>query len=99
MWERELKQCVSYNISIKEEVAPYVGACVETILLKNFIKFQEVAPYVGACVETDFSKFVSIIGSAIPYVGICVERSIILFVIINNIRFLFIVLVIFCVGA
>ena len=54
-------------------VAPYVGAWIETLILKSPTVAASVAPYVGAWIETtdglnsDFSKLVA------PYVGAWIE--------------------------
>ena len=52
MWERGLKHNFNDCIYIPIEVAPYVGAWIETAVRKVQQAASLVAPYVGAWIET-----------------------------------------------
>ena len=56
MWVRGLKQPYNVEKAHEGEVAPYVGAWIETVLqaAENFS--CPVAPYVGAWIETAASS-------------------------------------------
>ena len=52
MWVRGLKP---FRFEVKSEegnVAPYVGAWIETITQRSGKHYDDVAPYVGAWIET-----------------------------------------------
>ena len=52
MWVRGLKLCIKpFEIS-RLEVAPYVGAWIETLVKTPNLRLTGVAPYVGAWIET-----------------------------------------------
>ena len=51
MWVRGLKREKNYN-NIVTDVAPYVGAWIETTMNERLIQSLFVAPYVGAWIET-----------------------------------------------
>ena len=52
MWVRGLKHRQYTSYLYKREVAPYVGAWIETIDNRKAISEMIVAPYVGAWIET-----------------------------------------------
>ena len=53
MWVRGLKPYINGNGNITDEVAPYVGAWIETDREFDIVNSdEEVAPYVGAWIET-----------------------------------------------
>ena len=53
MWVRGLKLLlVVFSVKILN-VAPYVGAWIETDINSHFVGGQPVAPYVGAWIETE----------------------------------------------
>ena len=52
MWVRGLKQNSRDKVKLAVEVAPYVGAWIETIMGNAQSPAREVAPYVGAWIET-----------------------------------------------
>ena len=53
MWVRGLKLSVLFMITKHLEVAPYVGAWIETMTTEEVEKLFNVAPYVGAWIETN----------------------------------------------
>ena len=55
MWVRGLKQEKSYIISQGYEVAPRVGAWIETVGTRGMEIVHMVAPRVGAWIETVYS--------------------------------------------
>ena len=52
MWVRGLKHLMLFNRVLPYCVAPYVGAWIETLIIKVIIEHKQVAPYVGAWIET-----------------------------------------------
>ncbi len=52
MWVRGLKHQRQPYGDTHEQVAPYVGAWIETLALIGILTHQFVAPYVGAWIET-----------------------------------------------
>ena len=52
MWVRGLKLVKGMCIGTDEQVAPYVGAWIETMCCPTYEKRCRVAPYVGAWIET-----------------------------------------------
>ena len=52
MWVRGLKHTPNWLRDTSYRVAPYVGAWIETDILKLSLKRSKVAPYVGAWIET-----------------------------------------------
>ena len=52
MWVRGLKQKLEVRNDRAEEVAPYVGAWIETLPEHLPTADMSVAPYVGAWIET-----------------------------------------------
>ena len=55
-WVRGLKPDTKI-VSISINVAPYVGAWIETDIDLTFISTRSVAPYVGAWIETQTSAY------------------------------------------
>ena len=51
-WVRGLKHLPFYVYPDAFEVAPYVGAWIETSKLLHYRRYHYVAPYVGAWIET-----------------------------------------------
>ena len=51
-WERGLKRCDAGHTAATPEVAPYVGAWIETSATDKTALSFIVAPYVGAWIET-----------------------------------------------
>ena len=51
-WVRGLKLQVLNLFFGEKEVAPYVGAWIETLIMIRIVLFSRVAPYVGAWIET-----------------------------------------------
>ena len=56
VWVRGLKQGSRYGGHQTVDVAPRVGAWIETAYPYRTIKHSDVAPRVGAWIETDLSK-------------------------------------------
>ena len=54
VWVRGLKQGKDMKLTIKQEVAPRVGAWIETWLSFNKARSYCVAPRVGAWIETGY---------------------------------------------
>ena len=52
MWVRGLKPQTTEKALSPVEVAPYVGAWIETFVCSSFLGLDDVAPYVGAWIET-----------------------------------------------
>ena len=55
-WVRGLKQLRQANNRARWQVAPYVGAWIETKYSFMLLKSYCVAPYVGAWIETSEEK-------------------------------------------
>ena len=72
MWVRGLKQN-KLESAARTEVAPYVGAWIETF--RGFICALRinVAPYVGAWIETSMWRRIAILSPVAPYVGAWIE--------------------------
>ena len=56
-------------------VAPYVGAWIETSILKGQSLFTFVAPYVGAWIETTLEPSDTQMCAVAPYVGAWIETT------------------------
>ena len=65
MWVRGLKHTIMIDPKVVNDVAPYVGAWIETQGANSKGEFQKVAPYVGAWIET-ISLNINII-TAVPF--------------------------------
>ena len=52
MWVRGLKQPLIDSSNFRDEVAPHVGAWIETCLVHAVQEANIVAPHVGAWIET-----------------------------------------------
>ena len=52
MWVRGLKPALAANVFPTTQVAPYVGAWIETGKKRRTSSVSPVAPYVGAWIET-----------------------------------------------
>ena len=73
-WVRGLKHTFNNVEIIKSEVAPYVGAWIETRLQGRLLRATAcVAPYVGAWIETDYLKGKNEVELVAPYVGAWIE--------------------------
>ena len=55
-WVRGLKQSIIEITKNNIDVAPYVGAWIETGRFRRRKNFAYVAPYVGAWIETGFNS-------------------------------------------
>ena len=55
------------------QVAPYVGAWIETMHVYTELPTRRVAPYVGAWIETCNAQADTRQGSVAPYVGAWIE--------------------------
>ena len=75
MWVRGLKQVFMTRCQEAEEVAPYVGAWIETPCLLQPMPCRLVAPYVGAWIETRQTYSPAIPTAVAPYVGAWIETS------------------------
>ena len=53
MWVRGLKHQRTQRLHSRIDVAPYVGAWIETVMQGFQMQQQQVAPYVGAWIETE----------------------------------------------
>ena len=74
MWVRGLKLLV-ISVLTSHQVAPYVGAWIETQRPQGTSLKREVAPYVGAWIET-MSRLYSLASfSVAPYVGAWIETE------------------------
>ena len=51
-WARGLKHLAGQAFSSSQDVAPHVGAWIETPLNRAAVGLMEVAPHVGAWIET-----------------------------------------------
>ena len=52
MWVRGLKQEVNHPKNYHRQVAPHVGAWIETLVKEEISNKLRVAPHVGAWIET-----------------------------------------------
>ena len=75
MWVRGLKLDEARYVNVGDEVAPYVGAWIETRRYSDLERIALVAPYVGAWIETP--KIASAIRRhrVAPYVGAWIETT------------------------
>ena len=55
MWVRGLKLKQNPYVTDSIHVAPYVGAWIETSVMRSWLDLSSVAPYVGAWIETTWS--------------------------------------------
>ena len=74
-WVRGLKLNILISLLRLQQVAPYVGAWIETLLLFWMLMLSLVAPYVGAWIETNFGSKEFAIKDVAPYVGAWIETS------------------------
>ena len=72
-WVRGLKRNLKELGLKSSEVAPYVGAWIETGKSLNPYRRSFVAPYVGAWIETNPSRHTFANGRVAPYVGAWIE--------------------------
>ena len=72
-WVRGLKHYLCQNKARPQEVAPYVGAWIETLQHRIDILSGVVAPYVGAWIETGIPSILYSINLVAPYVGAWIE--------------------------
>ena len=63
---------------MRDRVAPYVGAWIETPNALDQIMLVGVAPYVGAWIETCAEARESAVRAVAPYVGAWIETRLIL---------------------
>ena len=71
MWVRGLKQRWIYNPALRQ-VAPHVGAWIETKSNRRQIRKRPVAPHVGAWIET-FCEIENTVRVVAPHVGAWIE--------------------------
>ena len=57
-------------------VAPYVGAWIETMVIRVYKRKADVAPYVGAWIETRSAASIRRRAEVAPYVGAWIETRI-----------------------
>ena len=72
-WVRGLKLWHCPKNQRLEEVAPYVGAWIETRIIFKLALLVEVAPYVGAWIETSRTHQTKQNRFVAPYVGAWIE--------------------------
>ena len=72
---RGLKQKQTKESKDGQDVAPHVGAWIETLLLHKAVLNFEVAPHVGAWIETKLSAYTNNTDSVAPHVGAWIETS------------------------
>ena len=75
MWERGLKHILMVLSFLWCEVAPYVGAWIETTAASGFRCWMYVAPYVGAWIETRSTHRRKVAPRVAPYVGAWIETT------------------------
>ena len=73
MWVRGLKHLETSIAWNETEVAPYVGAWIETFEGVQYGALSMVAPYVGAWIETEFDALGYEATPVAPYVGAWIE--------------------------
>ena len=74
MWVRGLKLIILNKIGLKiTQVAPYVGAWIETYTFLRVLIEYKVAPYVGAWIETRQRRSCHVLLRVAPYVGAWIE--------------------------
>ena len=71
-----MKQHVPCPCGTPRQVAPYVGAWIETSISLIAAGTQTVAPYVGAWIETYDVERVGEIVKVAPYVGAWIETCV-----------------------
>ena len=71
-WVRGLKPYKLHS-SCHYQVAPYVGAWIETKSSASINLLSLVAPYVGAWIETSLTRMINTIKAVAPYVGAWIE--------------------------
>ena len=67
-----MKQSRYPNV-LPHDVAPYVGAWIETVIQNRPLIQQLVAPYVGAWIETLSLSYAYLSCQVAPYVGAWIE--------------------------
>ena len=72
-WVRGLKLRCHVTMCVEREVAPYVGAWIETRHEQPRPERHQVAPYVGAWIETCLRQSLRLPGRVAPYVGAWIE--------------------------
>ena len=65
-WVRGLKLRCHVTMCVEREVAPYVGAWIETRHEQPRPERHQVAPYVGAWIETSFIVFLTSLSTSHP---------------------------------
>ena len=75
-WVRGLKLNRNPPDPLRNYVAPYVGAWIETLVGDEVVLHQLVAPYVGAWIETYFNAQIQQEQAKVaPYVGAWIETD------------------------
>ena len=77
-WERGLKRIRAENSHHEKEVAPHVGAWIETLIRSIEGTSLSVAPHVGAWIETWHSRQLRHGTQVAPHVGAWIETLIVL---------------------
>ena len=72
-WVRGLKQSGRIKAWYDAQVAPYVGAWIETRIYESIRNVVKVAPYVGAWIETQLAGAKYVCKYVAPYVGAWIE--------------------------
>ena len=75
MWVRGLKHIMLAINIIGAEVAPRVGAWIETIQYLYKPTERPVAPRVGAWIETQFTQYNNKLAKVAPRVGAWIETN------------------------
>ena len=75
MWVRGLKHLPHQQHGGTRDVAPYVGAWIETAKSMMQMSCPSVAPYVGAWIETVGAVAVWVVLVVAPYVGAWIETQ------------------------
>ena len=79
-WERGLKLLQTSIMALEVNVAPCVGAWIETSFLASVGFFDRVAPCVGAWIETAYTRYAKKENAVAPCVGAWIETLLPLFV-------------------
>ena len=77
MWVRGLKQKSEDYLVIRTEVAPHVGAWIETLQLGQMIQNSNVAPHVGTWIETYLRNLAKADKEVAPHVGAWIETHLV----------------------
>ena len=73
MWVRGLKPVILLMVYCALQVAPHVGAWIETTFYTHPYEWYRVAPHVGAWIETKDSRISQYCEKVAPHVGAWIE--------------------------